>query len=163
MGTATAWVEVPELAADKLEMSSLLISNPLDIDAEDRGEIDVSQLEQIKMVQGVPLFEQSDFFDYSFRVHLDALAYVKPDLQWMPELFRAGKLVKEGKWEPIPVVKEDIDGKGWFDVYGEVDVGKCDAGLYELRVSVKDSRSDKTVQRTAVFSVEQSNAEPQSP
>ena len=163
MGTAAAWVEVPELAQDKLEMSSLLLSNPLDMDTEDREGIDVSKLEQIKMVQGIPLFEHGDFFDYSFRVHQAVQPLTKPELQWMPELYREGKLVKEGHWQPVSVEKEDIDSKGWFDVYGEVNVGECDAGLYELRVSVKDSRSDKPIQRAAAFSVEQSNAKPQNP
>jgi hypothetical protein len=35
-----------------------------------------------------------------------------------------------------------------------IDIGKFGPGVYELRVSVKDPRSNKPVQRTAVFSVE---------
>jgi hypothetical protein len=105
-------------------------------------------------VQGIPLFESDDFFDYSFRVHLDTLAFLEPDLHWKPELFRGGELVKKGQWLPISVEKEDIDGKGWFDVYGEVDIGEIGSGVYELRVSVKDARSNKSIQRTTVFSVE---------
>jgi hypothetical protein len=154
MGTATAWVDIPELAQNKLEMSSLILSNPLDIDAASSEGINVSELEQIKMVQGIPLFERGDSFDYSFRIYQDALALAKPDLEWMPELFRGGKLIKQGQWLPIFIEKEDIDSKGWMDVYSEVDIGKFDPGVYELRVSVKGSRSNKTVQRTLVFSVE---------
>ena len=154
MGTATAWVDVPEVSEEELEMSSLILSNPLDIDAADEEGVDVSELEQIKMVQGIPLFERGDFFDYSFRVHLDTLAFVEPDLQWMPELYRGGELFKEGRWEPISVDKEDVDDKGWFDVYGEVDIGEIGSGVYELRVSVKDARSNKSIQRNTVFSVE---------
>ena len=55
---------------------------------------------------------------------------------------------------PISLGEEDIDSKGWFDVFGEVDIGEVGSGIYELRVSVKDARANKTVQRTAVFSVE---------
>jgi VWFA-related protein len=160
MGTATAWVDVPELAQDKLEMSSLILSSPLDIDSAnaegsaDAGGMDVSGLEQIRMVQSIPLFARGDFFDYSFRVHRGTSAVAEPKLEWMPELFHGDRLIKEGQWLPIPLEKDDIDGKGWMDVYGEVDIGKFGPGVYELRVSVKDSRSNKTVQRTAVFSVE---------
>ncbi len=154
MGTATAWVDIPELAQNKLEMSSLILSNPLDINASGAEGIDVSELEQIKMVQGIPLFERGDSFDYSFRIHQDTLALEKPDLEWMPELFRGGRLIKQGQWLPISIEKEDIDSKGWMDVYSEVDIGTFDPGVYELRVSVKGSRSNKTVQRTLVFSVE---------
>jgi VWFA-related protein len=154
MGTATAWVDIPELAQNKLEMSSLILSNPLDIDTAGAEGIDVSELEQIKMVQGIPLFERGDSFDYSFRVYQGTPALAKPDLEWMPELFQGGRLIKQGQWLPISMEKEDIDSKGWMDVYGEVDIGKFGSGVYELRVSVKGSRSNKTVQRTTVFSVE---------
>jgi len=154
MGTATAWVEVPEIAQDRLEMSSLILSNPLDLNPVDSEGMDVSELEQIRMVQSIPLFARGDFFDYSFRVHQSTQALVMPDMEWMPELFREGGLIKGGEWQPISVENEDLDSKGWFDVYGEVDIGEVDSGVYELRVSVRDSRSDKTIQRTTVFSVE---------
>jgi len=154
MGTATAWVDVPELAQNKPEMSSLILTNPLDIDTLDAEGIDVSELEQIKMVQGIPLFERGDSFDYSFRIYQGKLDLAKPDLEWMPELFQGGKLIRGSQWRPISLEQEDIDSKGWMDVYGEVDIGKFGSGVYELRVSVKDSRSNKTVQRAAVFSVE---------
>jgi len=106
------------------------------------------------MVRSIPLFARGYFFDYSFRVYQGALAVAEPKLEWMPELYQGGRLIKEGQWLPIAVERESIDSKGWMDVYGEVDIGKFDSGVYELRVSVKDSRSNKTVQRTAVFSVE---------
>ncbi len=154
MGTATAWVEVPKLAQDKLEMSSLILSNPLDLTPIDSEGIDVSELEQIRMVQSIPLFAREDFFDYSFHVYQGTEALVMPDVEWMPELFREGRLIKEGQWLPVSAETEDLDSKGWFDVYGEVDIGEFDSGVYELRVSVRDSRYDKTIQRIAVFSVE---------
>lgn len=154
MGTATAWVDVPKLAQNKLEMSSLILTNPLDIDASDAEGIDISELEQIKMVRGIPLFERGDTFDYSFRIYQGKQDLAKPDLEWMPELFQDGRLIRESEWQPISLDKEDVDGKGWVDVYGEVDIGKFGSGVYELRVSVKDPHSKQTVQRAAVFSVE---------
>ena len=72
----------------------------------------------------------------------------------MSELYRSGRVVKQGQWVPISAGKEDIDSKGWCDVYGEVNIGELDSGVYELRVSVKNSPSSKAVQRTTVFSVE---------
>jgi len=154
MGTATAWMEVPELAQDKLEMSSLILSNPLDRTPMDTEGMDVSELEQIRMVQSIPLFERGDFFDYSFRVYQGLQASERTDVEWMPELFREGRRIREGDWVPISIETGDLDSKGWFDVYGEVDISEFDSGVYELRVSVRDSRSDKTVQRATVFSVE---------
>jgi len=154
IGTATAWIEVPELENDRLEMSSLILSNPLDFDTADAEGIDVSELEQIKMVQGIPLFERGDFFDYSFRVYQGTHSAAESELEWMPELYRDGGLIKQEQWLPISVEEEDRDSKGWFDVYGEVDIGEIGSGVYELRVKVKDSKLNHTVQRTTVFSVE---------
>jgi hypothetical protein len=154
MGTATAWIDVPELAQNKLEMSSLILSNPLDIDSADAEGMDVSALEQIKMVQSIPLFARGDIFDYSFRVYQGTPAAAETKMEWMPELYYGGQLIKDGRWLPITAGKEDVDSKGWMDVFGEVDIGNFGSGIYELRVSVKDSRSNKTVQRTAAFCVE---------
>lgn len=154
MGTATAWVQVPDIAREKLEMSSLMLRNPLDTDPAAKEGVDVSELEQIKMVRGIPLYERDDFCDYSFRVHLDTSIPQNAELAWMSELLRGGKPVKQEPWVPIPSEERELDSKGWFDVDGEVDLSGLDPGVYELRVSVKETQSSKRAQRTAVFSVE---------
>ncbi|MBP1624699.1 MAG: hypothetical protein H6Q07_2719, partial [Acidobacteria bacterium] len=60
MGTASAWVEVPEVKPDKLEMSSLVLRNPLDTDPSSKEGINVSELEQIRMVHSIPLYDRDD-------------------------------------------------------------------------------------------------------
>jgi hypothetical protein len=154
MGTATAWVEVPELKPDKLEMSSLILRNPLDTDPAAKEGINVSELEQVKMVRGVPLYAREDFCEYSFRVHQDAPASADAEFVWMSELLHGGNPIRQEPWAPIPAEQKILDGKGWFNVDGEVDLSGFAPGLYELRVSVKNARSNQTAQRTAVFSIE---------
>jgi VWFA-related protein len=154
MGTAAAWVEVPGFARDKLEMSSLMLRNPLDSDPGEKEGINVSELEQVKMVQGIPLYGRTDFCDYYFRVHQVAQAAAVSELATMTELLKGGKPVKQESWRPIPAEERNADSKGWFDLDGEVDFSGLDAGVYELRVSVKDAKSNKTIQRSAVFSLE---------
>jgi VWFA-related protein len=154
MGTASAWVEVPELAKEKLGMSSLMLRNPLDTDPAAKEGMNVSELEQIKMVQGIPLYAHDDFCDYSFRVHRTAQTSAESNLTWMNELYRNGKLVKQEQWRPVSAEEGEADSKGWFDLDGEVDLSGFDPGIYELRVSVKDAGVNKTIQRTAVFGIE---------
>ncbi len=154
MGTASAWIEVPELAKEKLEMSSLMFRNPLDTDPAAKEGMNVSELEQVKMVQGIPLYAHDDFCDYSFRVHRTAQASAESDLTWMHELYQNGKLVKKEQWRPISAEDVEIDNKGWFDLDGEVDLSGFNPGIYELRVSIKDAGLNKTIQRTAVFGIE---------
>jgi hypothetical protein len=154
MGTASAWVEVPELEKEKLEMSNLMLRNPLDTDPAAKEGMNVSELEQVKMVQGIPLYAHDDFCDYSFRVHRTAQTSSESDLTWMNELYRNGKLVKQEPWHPISAEEVEEDRKGWFDLDGEVDLSGFNPGIYELRVSIKDARLNKTIQRTAVFGIE---------
>jgi VWFA-related protein len=154
LGTAATWVEVPALAREKLEMSSLILRNPLlDMDPAAEG-INISELEQVKVVQGIPLYARGDFCDYSFRVYRGTKAPKNSDLVIMKELFQGGKSVKQEPWKPIPAEEMEVDNKGWFDLDGEVDLNGLAPSVYELRVTVKDTRSSKIVQRTAVFGVE---------
>jgi VWFA-related protein len=153
MGTASAWVEVPELARDKLEMSGLMLHNPLDTDPTAKEGVNVSELEQIKMVQGIPLYAHNDFCDYEFRVYRDKLI-IDSELLLRTEVLQDGKPLKDEPWKPISAEDMSFDSKGWFDLDGEVDLGGFKSGVYELRVSIKDARLNKTLQRAAVFGVE---------
>ena len=135
-------------------MSSLILRNPLlDIDPAAEG-INVSELEQVKVVQGIPLYARGDFCDYSFRVYRGTKAPQNSELAIMKELFQGGKSIKQEPWKAISAEEMDVDSKGWLDLDGEVDLSGLAPSVYELRVTVKDTRSSKTVQRTAIFGVE---------
>lgn len=154
MGTAAAWVEVPELAPAKLQMSSLMLRSSLDTNPASSEGMNVSELEQIKMVQGIHLYDRNDFCDYSFRVYEGNLNPAGPDLVLLKELLRDGKPVKQEPWRPIPAEDKNKDSKGWFDLEGDVELSGFDPGVYELRISVKNTAANNVVQRSAVFGVE---------
>jgi hypothetical protein len=154
MGTASAWVEVPELAPARLEMSSLMLHNPLDTNPADKEGMNVSELEQIKMVQGIPLYARNDFCDYSFRVYEGSLSSAGSDLLLMKELLQDGKPVKQEPWRPISPEDKNKDNKGWFDLDGDVELSGFTPGVYELRISIKNAKANNVVQRSAVFGVE---------
>lgn len=61
--------------------------------------------------------------------------------------------VVAGKWYPIEEVYQDAEGKGWIDLDGELDIGPFDPGVHELRIGVKDVRSNQTVERTVPFGI----------
>jgi len=154
MGTASAWVEVPELAENKMEMSSVILLEPLQMDPGATEGMGIGELEQIKMVQGIPLYAHSDLCDYFFRIYRGAQGAGRSDILWKEELYRNGKPVKQEPWMPVSADGATVEGKGWIEVNGGIDFSEFDSGVYELRVSVKDAASDKTVQRTAVFGIE---------
>ena len=154
IGTASTWVEVPAITDNKLEMSSLILANPLDEGFLDNEEsVQVSSLEQTKIIQGVPMYEQDDFFYYVFRIHRPRSASGGSGLELIREVLQGGKPIVQGTWTAIPEEKMNVDLEGWLDLDGEVDISGFDPGVYELRVGAKTAGSDKTVQRTVSFGI----------
>ena len=158
IGTATTWIEVPGFKPDRLQMSSLMLSNPLEADPVETEKIEVNSLERVRMVQGVPVYGTGDMFYYTFRVHPGHdrpgdQASEEPELLLMSEVLKEGKPVETREWQPITVENCVTDGKGWFDLDGEVDIGEFESGTYELRVRVKAAESDETVLRTVAFGI----------
>ena len=153
MGTATTWLEVPEPEPDKLEMSSLILSNPLDMGLVDSEGTDVGELEQVKIVQGVPMYSRTDIFYYTLRVHRISQADAKSDLLLKRELYQWGSPVKTDEWVKVKEEQANTDSKGWFDVDGELDISNLDPGVYEMRITLKNTPSEETVQRAVVFGI----------
>jgi hypothetical protein len=73
----------------------------------------------------------------------------------LKELLQNGKPIKQEPWRPISAEDRNKDSKGWFDLDGDVELSGFASGVYELRISVKNAGSNNSVQRTAVFGVEQ--------
>ena len=72
----------------------------------------------------------------------------------MREVLRDGKPVKQEKWKLIEEEDKELDSKGWFDFDGDVELSEFTQGVYELRITVKDTKSNDTVQRATIFAVE---------
>ncbi|MBN2241455.1 MAG: VWA domain-containing protein [Acidobacteria bacterium] len=155
IGTASTWVEVPEINKGRLEMSSLILGDPLasDSPAEEEG-VRVNDLERIRMIQGVPLYKAGDIFYYTYRVHPGTPSPGGPGLQRMWKVTRGGEPVAAEDWTPIPEESLETDSKGWFDLDGELDISGFDSGVYELQVGVRQSGSDEIVQRSVTFGIE---------
>ncbi len=152
-GTATAWVDVREPENQKFDMSSIILRNPLNKNSE-LGEDDKRDLEQIKIAQGIPLYGRDIFCEYSFRIHPGKTTSQDAEIVFMRELLKGGKAVKAEPWLAIFEDETKVDSKGWFEVHDDMDLSSLDPGIYELRVTVKESRSNQIVQRNAVFGVE---------
>ena len=155
IGTASTWIEVPQIAEKKLEMSSLILDNPLDSDPlGDEDSVRVNKLEQTRMIQGVPVYEKDDIFYYAFRVHRPMDASGDSRLELKREVLQGGEPIVPGKWTPVPAEEIITDSEGWFDLDGELDIGEFASGVYELQVSVKRTGSDQIVQRGVAFGID---------
>jgi VWFA-related protein len=153
MATAVAWVEVPEIDGNKTGMSSIILRNPAQKDPVIKESMTVNELEQIKMVQGIPLYSRNETCNYFFRVHR-RISAVKPELLWTWELLKNGKSVKQEQWQIISTEQGKIDNKGWEEIGGAIPLSEFDPGIYELRVNIKEPQSKIPIKRTTVFSIE---------
>jgi len=150
-GTTSAWIEVPDLRKSKIALSGLMFPDPPSAADADRS--NPGELRKTAMVQGVRLFQHDNVCAYAFRVYWSANSPVASDLTFKTELIKDGKPTKKNNWLPLSGAK-DPGSNGQAYVSGEVDLAGLDPGMYELSVSVRDARSNRIAQRTAVIGIE---------
>jgi VWFA-related protein len=153
MATAVAWVDVPKVDDSTTSMSSIILRNPAQKDPVIKESMTVGELEQIKMVQGIPVYSRKETCNYLVRVHRRK-SVPEPELLWMWELLKNGKPVKQEQWRILSTEQGKSDSKGWEETGAAIPLSEFDPGIYELRVSIREAQSKKPVQRTAVFSIE---------
>jgi VWFA-related protein len=154
MGTAADWIEVPDLTRSKFTFSSPIFLDPLPEKDAVKDKIREGELRRIRMVQGVRVYPRDSVCGYFFRLYRGMKAFEGTNLTMKTELLQNIKPVKQGEWQSIPIQKTDIDNKGWTYVGRKLNFAGLKPGIYELSVNVKDSRSGKIIQRSAVFGIE---------
>ncbi|HEX8720939.1 MAG TPA: VWA domain-containing protein [Pyrinomonadaceae bacterium] len=142
VGTASAWVEVPDLRRGRLEMSSLFLG------AGDREAAAPRPLLERVTVKA------DEALSYRFVVY-NAAGGSQPsegaDAQVKVEVLRGESEVYEGEWQPLSAQAIRRDAKG-VEAGGRLKLG-LPADLYTLRVTAKNPKSKKTVVQTADFEV----------
>jgi VWFA-related protein len=154
IGTATAWIDVPDLARSKLELSSLVLGDPSpDKPAAAEG-FDINNTPHGKMMYGTHLYTRGDACDYFFRIFRGTQDSSDSNLAVKKEFYQGGTLIKQEDWVPIPADEMHTDSKGWADIGGKANLAAFNPGIYEMRISVKDNKSKTPVQRSAIFGIE---------
>ena len=142
IGSSFAWVEVPNLARSPYTLSSLFILTPT---AGAPGSVADS-----RYVQGVRVFLPGKDFAYFFRIQKGEKNKGDILLTYQAELMRSGKSILQQEW--LPVKSSARDSKG-VSVSGKISLAGLPAGIYELRVKVKEPNSKWSLERTAIFGI----------
>jgi VWFA-related protein len=153
MGTATAWVEVPNLARSKLALSSLVFQDAPARASTTAADGASDALGRSRVVQGVRFFQRDELLSYVFRIHLAAKAPAASALLAQMEVVQGSKLIVQDAWQQLSAGKTILDSKGIL-VGGQANLAGLEPGLYELRVTVKDSQSKLAAHCSAVFGIE---------
>jgi VWFA-related protein len=165
IGTATAWIEVPDLQKNKFAMSNILLSesakpngktaktNEALANATKASATSDKDFFLSKVTQGIPLYKSGNLLAYYFVVYNNAAkTAATADLLLQTEIVQDEKVIYQSAWQSVSgrLIKQ---GKKGLELGGLVELA-LKPGIYEMRVRVKDSRSNKTIQQTALVGVE---------
>jgi len=154
IGTATAWIEVPNLEHTKLVLSDLTFLNPIFEKVADSAPTNEGELRGIRTVQGVRIYPRDSVCGYYFRLYYNRNSLNESNILMKTELLQNSKPVKQSDWKPIPMNNGILNDKDWTYVGQKLDLTGLQPGIYELSLSVKDGRTNKVVLRSAVFAIE---------
>jgi VWFA-related protein len=154
IGTATAWLEVPDLTKRPLTLSAILLTR--DQDASRPRPKNASQVESLSpaVTQGITIYNPGADLDYHLVIHTGAGKELRTsDLQIQLEVAQGDSTIYQGQWASVEPRVVEKDSKG-IEVGGSLTLNGIKAGVYELRVAVKSPNSKKPVQRVVAFGVE---------
>lgn len=153
MGTAMSWVSVPELKNRKLIMSSIFLgkgAKDLSSEVTVRSE---NKTSRPALVVGEPSFKPSEDIFYRAALYNSAKSSQLSDASMVRvEVLQADQPVYQGEWQPLSARVVRRDGMG-TEIGGQI-AAKMPAGVYTLRVSVKDPESKQTISQTIEFELQ---------
>jgi hypothetical protein len=143
IGAATTWLEVPNLDSGKLTLSSILLTK------------DSAETSRSPGSKAAP----TALGTASYRAGSPILYYLliynsrgESDLRMQWEIAEAGKVIHKTEWQPVTSRLIGRDKRG-IEIGGQLAL-TLQPGVYELRISVSDSKSRQTANRTIAFAIE---------
>jgi VWFA-related protein len=144
IGTASAWVNVPNLSRGQLTLSSIMLT-----ESEPTSEVSVSS-NQINPLLGITYFKRGSLLAYNVSIY-----NVKQDqVRGLLMQSRIGKGTREiykSEWQPTSARVVARDDKS-VTIGGQIRL-ELDPGIYELRISVKDLKSNENASEVVTIGV----------
>ncbi|HSW39016.1 MAG TPA: VWA domain-containing protein [Acidobacteriota bacterium] len=154
MGTTSAWVEIPDIRRSRIAVSSLAFNKPLSAGPDTAFDVNSGGLKQVRILHGVPLYQQGESFDFSFHIYHREKTFAGADLEVRTELFHGGKSVMDHPWRKLSFDPNSSGGADWITVKDSLDLSGFTPGLYELKISVRDRKLKKNASRAAMLGIE---------
>jgi VWFA-related protein len=149
VGTSSVVVEVPDLGAGKLTLSSIFLRDDLS-GATTAVAGGAGEPPRARQRHGLRLYRQGESLIYQLRIYNGAPADSGLSLQL--DLRQGDKTLHTGPWQSAAPLVVARDARG-VEVGGQLRV-TLPPGLYELGLSVRDDRRKQTVRGSAPFAVE---------
>jgi hypothetical protein len=160
LGTAAAWVEVPDLLRHKLTISSIFLSDPSPNQAGaapnpagSANETRAKEPVRSRFKQGIRFFKANAFLGYNARLYnLDATSRQGDELLMHLEIVESGRPIVQVPWQPISSRTISKEGMG-TDIGGLMPLD-IRPGVYEFHIEVKNPGSKELASQSVVFGVE---------
>lgn len=151
LGTAAALVQVPDLAGKRLNVSSLLLTDPVTMDHVVTLGKETLTL-QYGTRQGLKAYRSSEKLGFYLRVYppVKAPASELASLSYLTEVLLGERVVAETGWKPLPVEQEMPKG---IELGRQIPLEGLPPGPYQLKVTIKTSKSKAVIERTAAFEI----------
>lgn len=145
IGTAIEWTEVPNLKKGDLTLSNLILA------AEDNSSTDKAGASSSSTWQkGLRIYKNGESLSYLAKVYNVS---DEANLLTQSQIYQGETLVYQSNWQPASARMAGKDKKG-IELSQELQLGKAKPGTYELKVMVKDKKSNQTVEANSLFKVE---------
>ena len=151
LGTAGTWIEVPELKPHKLTLSSLSTAKGRGIVAGKDGKSAPSTVPP-NVRNGVNLYRPSDIIVYSERAYKSGLGEQDAGTSVQVAVLQGERLLQQGEWMPMSAFVFNKD-KDSVEFGGVIKAADFKAGLYTLRITVKEANSKAVIAKETNFEV----------
>lgn len=146
IGTAIAWTEVPNLKKGALTLSNLILSSSEGTDAANQTVASSPSAWR----KGMRFYKNGETLSYLAKVYNVS---DEANLLTQSQIYQGDTLVYKSDWQPISARMTGKDKKG-IELSQELQLGKAKPGTYELKVKVKDKKSNQTAESDTLFGVE---------
>jgi VWFA-related protein len=152
MGTASTWIEVPDLKSKKLVLSSIATAR-FQSDSDEAKQGEGRALLQPNVRNGVNVFHRGDSITYYGKAHKAGLgAQNAAGLMIQGQILQDEKVMLNDTWKPLSafVLNKEADS---IEFGGRIRAAGFKPGFYTLRISVKDPQSKEELTRETSFEV----------
>jgi VWFA-related protein len=141
IGTAVAWVEVPDLKRGQLTLSDLFTC-----------EQEMSAPEKFRWIQSAGRLKKADSLVYCATIYN---APAPPEnLLMQVEIFKDQNQIYTSAWKTVSSCMIGSNENS-IEIASQIVLKDMEPGVYELRVAIKDPRSKQAAQKSMMFEIEQ--------
>jgi VWFA-related protein len=146
IGTAIAWTEVPNLSKGRLTLSNLILSTAGDSESETKA----AEAAKPAWRDGLRFYKNGETLSYLAKVYNFS---TDANLTTQTQIVQGETVVYRSDWQSISARMTGKDKKG-IELAQELQLGKAGPGMYELKILVKDARSNQLAESNVWFAVE---------